>query len=82
MRQRLTGALHPTLLEIADDSAQHLGHGGYDAEGSHFTVTIVSPSFQGKNTVERHRLVYAALGDMMQREIHALRIDACSTNES
>jgi BolA protein len=81
MRQRLTEALTPASLEIADDSAQHQGHGGYDAEGSHFSIAIVSPLFQGKNTVERHRLVYAALGDMMQREIHALRISARSTDE-
>lgn len=77
----LTAALEPDSIEVVDDSHQHAGHGGYDAEGSHFSVTIVSRAFAGDDTLSRHRKVYAALGDMMQKEIHALSISALSPDE-
>lgn len=75
IRQRLS-VLKPVALEIFDDSHQHLGHGGYRNDGSHFRMHIVSAHFEGKNKVARHRLVYAALGDMMKEDIHAMNIDA------
>ena len=81
IRQRLTDALQPESLELTDDSQQHAGHGGYDAEGSHFSVTIVSAAFTDKDTLSRHRLVYDALGEMMHNEIHALSISAYSPDE-
>ena len=77
----LTEALQPQSLEVADDSAQHAGHGGYDAEGSHFSVTIVAAAFAGKDTLSRHRMVYDALGNMMRDEIHALSINAHTPDE-
>lgn len=80
MRERLA-ALTPTQMEIGDDSALHAGHAGARLGGGHFRLTIVSPRFAGLNTVARHRLVYATLGDMMKREIHALVITAQAPEE-
>ncbi|HMV40319.1 BolA family protein [Plasticicumulans sp.] len=65
---------------IFDDSAQHAGHAGA-REGGHFRVRIVSPAFAGLNAVKRHRAVYAALGALMQTDIHALGIDARTPDE-
>ncbi|AZQ51414.1 BolA family protein [Burkholderia cenocepacia] len=77
---RLTAALAPLSLTVRDDSAQHAGHAGA-AAGGHFTVTIVSSAFAGKPRVARHRLVYDALADAMQRGIHALAIVAYTPEE-
>ncbi len=74
-------ALQPSLLQIRDDSALHAGHEGAKSGGGHYALTIVSPQFSGKNTVARHRLVYAALGTMMQKQIHALAIRAYAPGE-
>jgi len=76
MRGRLA-ALSPSVLELQDESAQHAGHAGARASGgSHWQLTIVSEALRGRNPVARHRMVYEALGDLMERDIHALRIDA------
>jgi BolA protein len=76
MRARLA-ALGPSVLELQDESAQHAGHAGArPSGGSHWQLTIVSEAFRGRNPVARHRMVYEALGDLMERDIHALRIDA------
>ena len=76
MRARLA-ALSPSVLELQDESAQHDGHAGArPSGGSHWQLTIVSEAFRGRNPVARHRMVYEALGDLMERDIHALRIDA------
>jgi BolA protein len=75
LRTALQAALSPTLLEIRDDSAKHIGHAGA-REGGHFHVTIVTPAFAGRSAVERHRMVYAAAAELMGRDIHALSIDA------
>ncbi|AOK34576.1 BolA family protein [Burkholderia cenocepacia] len=77
---RLTASLAPLSLTVRDDSAQHAGHAGA-AAGGHFTVTIVSSAFAGKPRVARHRLVYDALADAMQRGIHALAIVAYTPQE-
>jgi BolA protein len=74
-------ALQPDHLEIADDSALHAGHEGAKSGGGHFRLTIVSPQFAGKNTLARHRMIYAALGPMMQAQIHALAIRAYAPGE-
>jgi BolA family transcriptional regulator, general stress-responsive regulator len=82
MLRRLTDALRPTRVELNDDSEQHRGHGGYNPAGeSHFTLTIESASFAGKSRVERQRMVYAALGDLMDERIHALSIRATAPGE-
>lgn len=74
IRQRLTQALAPTELEIVDEGHLHAGHAG-EGKG-HFHVRIVSPAFAGLLPIRRHRLVYAALGGLMDNGIHALSIDA------
>jgi BolA protein len=82
IEQRLRAALVPTFLEIIDDSQAHAGHAGAIASGGgHFFATIVSPSFEGKNLVARHKLVYAALGDLMNTDVHAFSMKVMSPSE-
>ena len=82
MRERLA-ALAPLTLDLRDESAQHAGHAGArPSGGSHWQLTIVSEAFRGKNPVARHRMVYEALGDLMKRDIHALRIEASAPEQS
>lgn len=75
MRRRLA-MLAPLQLDIEDQSAAHRGHAGAAGGGGHYRLTLVSAAFAGKTTMARHRLVYDALGDMMQGPIHALAIKA------
>jgi BolA protein len=83
---RIRGALHaalaPTRLDIVDDSARHAGHAGARDGRGHFNVDIVSEAFEGKPPLARHRLVYAALGTMMETDIHALSIRAATPREA
>jgi BolA family transcriptional regulator, general stress-responsive regulator len=82
MLARLNSALSPTRLELREDSEQHRGHGGYNPAGeSHFSLRIESAAFAGKNRVERQRMIYAALGDLMQARVHALSIRAMAPGE-
>ena len=82
MLRRLNSALSPTWIELTDDSEQHRGHGGYNPEGeSHFTLRIESVAFAGKTRVERQRMIYAALGDLMRERVHALSIRASTPAE-
>lgn len=82
MLRRLNSALSPSRLELTDDSEKHRGHGGYNPEGeSHFTLEIVSDAFAGKSRVERQRMVYKALGDLMHERVHALSIRASAPGE-
>jgi len=81
IEQRLA-ALEPSRLELIDDSALHAGHEGAKSGGGHYRLTIVSPQFAGKNTVARHRMIYGALGPMMQQQIHALAIRAYAPDEA
>lgn len=80
IRERLSG-LDPQSVELLDESGRHVGHAGAAAGGSHFRLVIVSPRFAGLANVERHRMVYAALGSLMHREIHALAIQALAPDE-
>ena len=82
MLARLSSALSPTAIELVDDSEQHRGHGGYNPAGeSHFTLRIESPAFVGKNRVQRQRMIYAALGELMHARVHALSIRATAPGE-
>ncbi|NJA07295.1 MULTISPECIES: BolA family protein [unclassified Methylomonas] len=81
IRQKLEAAFQPDLIEIIDQSAAHAGHAGNQG-GGHFYVTLVSTAFDGKSLVQRHQLVYQALGDMMKDEIHALGINALTPTEN
>jgi BolA protein len=73
--------LAPRSLELVDESAKHVGHEGASGGGGHFSLTIVSDRFAGLTTIQRHRLVYEALGPLMQREIHALALRAMTPDE-
>lgn len=81
IRERLTTALSPALLDIIDESHKHAGHAGARQGGGHFIVKIVSAAFTGQGLLQRHRLVYEALGDAMHKEIHALSIQAYTPQE-
>ena len=82
IRERLSQALAPLSLEVTDDSHKHSGHAGARGGQGHFGVDIVSAAFVGKLPLARHRLVYAALGEMMQTDIHALAIRARTPDEA
>ena len=82
IRERLA-ALEPLALDLVDESAQHAGHAGArPGGGTHWRLAIVSPRFAGRPTVERHRMVYQALGELMQDPIHALAISARTPEET
>jgi BolA protein len=82
MLRRLNSSLAPSRIELIDDSEQHRGHGGYNPEGeSHFTLRIESAEFAGKNRVQRQRMIYAVLGDLMHARVHALSIRATAPGE-
>jgi BolA family transcriptional regulator, general stress-responsive regulator len=82
MLARLNAALSPSRIELIDDSEQHRGHGGHNPAGeSHFTLHIESPAFEGKNRVQRQRMIYAALGALMESRVHALSIRATAPGE-
>lgn len=80
VRERLA-ALEPQSVELLDESGRHVGHAGAAAGGSHFRLVIVSPRFSGLDQIGRHRMVYAALGSLMHRDIHALAIRAIAPDE-
>ena len=82
IKQKLNEALKPDLIEIIDDSAAHAGHAGAKKGGGHFNVTIVAKIFDDKSLVQRHQLIYQALGDLMKNEIHALGINALTPSEN
>ena len=81
IRSRLAAALAPTALDIEDESHRHAGHAGARDGRGHFRVRIVSAAFRGEPPLARHRAVYAAVGDLMQTDIHALVIDARTPEE-
>ena len=81
IRERLNNAFNPAQLDIVDESHQHAGHAGAAGGGGHFAVTIVSEKFRDHSTLERHRMVYLAVDDLMPAEIHALSIKAYSPEE-
>ena len=82
MLRRLDSSLSPSRVELIDDSEQHRGHGGYNPAGeSHFSLVIESAAFAGKSRVERQRMVYAALGELMDQRVHALTMTARAPGE-
>ena len=81
IRAALERELSPREIVISDDSARHIGHAGA-REGGHFRVRIVSECFRGHSALARHRLVFAALGELMGRDIHALNVEARTPEES
>ena len=82
MRAALQRELAPLALELEDESHKHAGHAGARDGRGHFRARIVAAAFDGLPLLARHRRVYAALGDMMQTDIHALAIDARTPREA
>lgn len=82
IRDRLEAALSPLSLGVDDDSHRHAGHAGARDGRGHFSVTVVSAAFEGKPPLARHRMVYAALGELMATDIHALAIQARTPAEA
>jgi BolA protein len=82
IRAALESAFAPQSLEVIDDSARHAGHAGARDGRGHFDVEIVSEAFAGLAPLARHRKVYAALGEMMTTDIHALSIRAKTPEEA
>ena len=74
IEQVLRQTLAATVVEVEDESALHVGHAGAASGGGHYRVKVVSPLFEGKSRVQRHRMVYDALAAEMQRTIHALAL--------
>ena len=81
IRGQLLDALGPELLEIEDESQLHAGHAGARDGRGHFRVTVVSEAFTGLSRIARHRLVYEAVGALMETDIHALTIEAFAPGE-
>jgi BolA protein len=81
MRERLQ-VLQPQAIDIEDDSARHAGHPGAASGGGHYRLRLVSHQFEGLSRLARHRLVYDSLGQMMQREVHALSMVLMTPREA
>ena len=82
IRDAIQAALQPQSLDVQDESHLHVGHAGARDGRGHFRVTVVSTAFEGLASLARHREVYAAVGSMMETDIHALSIDARTPAES
>ena len=82
LRERISAALQPASLVIEDESHQHAGHAEAKSGRGHFRVKIISELFTGLRPLQRHRLVYDAIGELMKTEVHALSIDARTPEEN
>ncbi len=80
--RELQQALHSDQVELIDDSHLHAGHAGARDGRGHFRVRVISPDFDGLRTLQRHQLVYRALGELMQTDLHALSITALTPDEA
>jgi BolA protein len=82
IREALMIALEPTRLDVVNESHMHAGHASSPGTGeSHFRVLVVSPLFKGMSRVERHRMVNAALADLLRHKVHAMAIKALAPDE-
>jgi BolA protein len=81
LMEQLLAVLEPELIEIYDESGEHVGHAGAKGGGGHYQLLIVSKRFERENAVARHRLIYQALASLMQTQIHALAITALTPEE-
>ena len=82
IRERLEKALSPESIDIIDESHKHAGHAGArESGGGHFNVTVVSDQFRDQSSLQRHRMVYSVVNDLMPHEIHALSIRALTPEE-
>ena len=82
IEQKLKEAISIDYIEVIDDSAAHAGHAGArDGGESHFNIIVTSPDFSGKSKVVRHKIVYSALKEELEEQIHALSIKAFAPGE-
>lgn len=81
IRRQLEETFSPTEMLVKDQSHLHAGHAGAKDGKGHFDLTIVSATFTGQNRVQRHQAIYQALNDLLQTDIHALRIKALTPSE-
>lgn len=81
IRNRLQAELTPEFLEVEDESHLHIGHAGARDGRGHFKVTVISPAFTGLPRLARHRLIYAAMGSLMETDVHALTIQSLAPEE-
>jgi BolA protein len=81
IQSRLESTFTPARVTVRDDSENHVGHPGASGGAGHFAVRIESNAFAGRSRLQRHRMVYEALADLMPGEIHALIIEAISPDE-
>jgi BolA family transcriptional regulator, general stress-responsive regulator len=81
IRERLAAEFSSQSIDVTDDSASHSGHAGAAGGGGHYRIRLIAAVFVGMSRVQRHRRVYAALGDLMQTKVHALAIDARAPDE-
>jgi len=81
IRSRLAETFSPQVCQLEDESALHVGHAGAASGGGHFRLTIVAAKFENQSRINRHRLVYDCLDDMMKKDIHALAITALAPSE-
>ncbi len=81
IRERINRDLGTELIEIIDESHLHIGHAGAAAGGGHFAVKVISDKFSNRSILERHRMIYQAVDDLMPSEIHALSIQALTPEE-
>lgn len=83
IQKKLTEALTPVRIEVIDESALHAGHAGARPQGeSHFRLIIIAGMFNDRGRLERQRMIYQALGDLMRTDIHALSIKALTPDEA
>jgi BolA protein len=75
IKKQLSACYAPTKLNIIDDSAKHAGHQSAGSKG-HFTVEIEAEAFRDKTLIQRHRMIFGSLKDLMESDIHALSIKA------
>ena len=81
IRSKLMETFAPLECQLEDESALHAGHAGAASGGGHFRLRIISAQFEKQSRINRHRLVYDCLDDMMHKEIHALAITALAPSE-
>ncbi len=81
IRRELEARFNPEELLVKDQSQLHAGHEGAKDGKGHFDITIISTAFEGQNRIQRHRMVYDALTQLLQTDIHALRIKALTPSE-
>ncbi len=81
IRSRIQSFLAPEGLEIVDESHLHAGHAGARDGRGHYQLVVVSPDFEGKTRLQRHRMVFEAVGDLMATDIHALGVKAYTPDE-